>query len=156
MMKEVERIWEFVKENYPVDESRVHASGFSGGGRAAQASAYNFTSMFAVIAPSPQFFATDATDEQWADLEKVGMPLICIAGKYDRYFPVQSNQDIVNVQHWLAVNGVAEQDITLENIILRMSYADNTVSETGLSFENTYTEQLDGTDWYIGGSVYTE
>ena len=150
MMEEVERIWNYVKENYPVDESRVYASGFSGGGRATQVAAYTFTSMFAAIAPSPQFFDTDGAEDQWEALEEVGMPIVCISGEYDRYMPVRTEDQIANVQHWLKVNGVEEQDITLENIILRTSYADQAIASTGLPFENTYIEQMDGTDWYIG------
>lgn len=150
MMEEVARIWDYVRNNYPVDESRVYCSGFSGGGRATQVAAYTYQSMFAAIAPSPQFFVTNATDSQWTELEKIGMPLVCVAGFYDKYMPVRTQGQIDNVQHWLKVNGVAPKDITLENIILRSTYTDKSEALAGLPFDKTDTIQLDGCDWYEG------
>lgn len=150
IVEEVERIWAYVSEHYPVDPSRVYISGFSGGGRYTQTVAYELTSMFAAIAPSPQFFMIDATDDQWAELEEIGMPIVCVSGFYDKSFPVNEQPFIDNVIHWWTVNGVEQRALTFEDIVMRTSSEDKAMALTGLPYDQTRIERYDGSYWYIG------
>ena len=153
MADEVMRIWAFVRENYPVDLSRVYTAGFSGGGRAAQVLAFRNPTMFAAIAPSPQFFVVDAKEAEWAALEKVGCPVVCASGAYDRYLPVRKESWNDNIRHWLHVNGInnaAAEAMNLESNLLRTSYADPAVAKSGIPFPTARIERHDGCDWYVG------
>lgn len=150
IVEEFERIWEIVKAEYPVDESRIYASGFSKGASQTQQLAFAYPEVFAAIAPSPSFVGAQGTDEQWAALEEIGMPLVMIGGLFDFAFPLDSEGKIEATQNWMTVNGIEDQGMSISDALARSQMKDKAIARTGIPFETTYTEIHDGTQWYIG------
>ena len=69
ILEDVPRMMETLKENYPVDESRIYAVGFSAGGAAAINLALEYPTLFAAIAPGgcdiTGFGRFPGTDARW-------------------------------------------------------------------------------------------
>lgn len=79
-------IYQEVKASYPVDESRVYATGSSAGANASKELAVNYPDLLAAIAPlDASAGLANGTDEQRAELQANGMPMIFVVGTADKY-----------------------------------------------------------------------
>lgn len=154
IVEDIPTMMEELRANYPIDESRIYAVGYSLGGVASITLALNYPTMFAAVAPGGTslggFGWELGTDEQWAALKDKGMPFINLYGSLDffAYYP-QKPGDLpaTYYQRWLDVNGVdfvaydPEKDYAASEEYMER--------ETGVDFMEI-TKKVYETDCHIG------
>lgn len=148
----VPEIMEVLRAEYPIDETRVYATGFSMGGLATINSVLQYPEIFAGAAPTGAslsgFRGQIGTDEQWANIANYGMPIcnFCGSADYIRQYPLNANTAI-SYQKWLDING-----IDFDAIIDGYDYASSTdylEHNVHASFMSSYTKPYQS-DFYFG------
>lgn len=76
-----------VTEKYPVDKTRVYATGTSAGGMASVSIAVAHPELIAAIAPNDIAPSLSATEEQLAKLRETVVPMNFTTGLADKYYP---------------------------------------------------------------------
>ena len=163
IVEEIPRIIEILKaENYPIDWSRVYATGFSKGGMATQTVALAYPELFAAVAPGgsgPMGVSEDAQpiasgSLQWTfpaeafDVD-VTVPVLFFAGSCDA-MPI----DTTAVNYWITLAGANAPEITDEliaNVAANSGYGVERL--TGLQYQTLAqmeVRQYDGQYYYIG------
>lgn len=80
-------MYEKVTGAYPVDKTRVYASGTSMGGMASVSIAVAYPELIAAIAPNDIAPSLTATGEQLARLKELAVPMQFTTGLADKYYP---------------------------------------------------------------------
>lgn len=151
LTEEVDRILETLRADYPIDESRIYATGFSLGGRSTVNQLMKHPNLFAAVGVGGQHtYGVSIVDEEWAALKET--PMITMAGTCDRnnHFPYgqKGAGQIEGLNRWLALNGI-DDSFTEEECI---DIADHSpyVAERklGLTSDNTCIQYYDGTQYY--------
>ena len=168
IVEEIPRIIETLKaEEYPIDWTRVYATGFSKGGMATQNVALAFPGLFAAVAPGgcgPMGIAEDAAEIasgalnrtfQASAFENAGtLPVLFFAGSCDA-MPIASTA----VNAWTALAGANAPEMTEElftNIAANSGYGVERL--TGLQYQTLGQMEVrvyDGQYYYIG-SYYND
>ena len=82
IVEEVQRIMEVLREEYPIDESRVYVTGFSKGGQATEEVVVACPELFAAAAPG----GAPMKDYDTSAIQKAieyQVPVLAYAGMYD-------------------------------------------------------------------------
>jgi hypothetical protein len=169
ILEEVPRILKILHDkNYPIDDSRIYASGFSKGGLATMRVGMNYPEIFAAIAPggirptgvvgdndaalnavTPNMGFTSKMFEQVALLK---MPVLFFGGTCDN-MPLSAN-----VENWIKISGALAPEVTAQTIEKMTSQSGYGVERmTGLQFnlDQMKIVPMDGTYYYMG-SYYNE
>ena len=80
-------IYGTVTENYPVDKTRVYATGTSAGGMASVSFAVAYPELIAAIAPNDIAPSLSAAEEQLSKLRELVVPMNFTTGLADKYYP---------------------------------------------------------------------
>ena len=80
-------MYEAVKEAYPVDKTRVYATGTSMGGMASVNIAVAYPELIAAIAPNDIGPSLNVSEEQLARLKELVVPMNFTTGLADKYYP---------------------------------------------------------------------
>ncbi len=164
ILEEIPRILDILREkNYPIDESRIYATGFSKGGMATMRAGMNFPEMLAAIAPGGAGPASVVgendealnavgpslgfTAEQYANAAKYTLPVLFFGGTCDN-MPINSN-----AKNWIGITGAVAPEITDETVANTTANSGYGVERmTGLNYDLDGMEirALDGTYYYIG------
>jgi poly(3-hydroxybutyrate) depolymerase len=169
ILDEVPRILKILHEkNYPIDESRIYATGFSKGGAATMRVGITYPETFAAIAPGGAGPASIVgendkaltqmgpnlgfTASQYANAAKFKMPVLFFGGTCDN-MPLSAN-----AANWIGISGAIAPRVTEEtvaNVIAHSGYGVERM--TGLQFDLDKMKilPLDGTYYYVG-SYYNE
>jgi len=169
ILEEVPRILDILREkDYPIDESRIYATGFSKGGAATMRVGIAYPDIFAAIAPGgaqpARLVVEDAKAltemgpslgcpaSQYANAAKYKMPVLFFGGTCDN-MPLSAHAG-----NWIGISGAIAPEVTEEsvgNITARSGYGVERM--TGLQFDLDEMEivPLDNT-WYYIGSYYNE
>ncbi|MCD8338580.1 MAG: hypothetical protein LUD18_15180 [Lachnospiraceae bacterium] len=156
----IEEVLDFLKENYPVDETRVYSTGLSAGGNKSYELASSVPELFAAVTPcgQPVLFNGSASVE---DVSAIGgVAIYNLVGQYDAFshYPftvsgwLTSEEKIEGFNKWLEANNlVYEEELTAEKIESLYGNSDDVViSNTGVDFPTTYTIEADGTEFWTG------
>jgi hypothetical protein len=169
ILEEVPRILAILRnEGYPIDESRIYATGFSKGGMATMRVGMEYPGLFAAIAPGgmgaagivesseenngrmmPSFGFTEG---QYSIAAKYRLPVLFFGGTCDN-MPLSAN-----ASHWIGITGAVAPKVTEETVADITAHSGYGVERmTGLQFSLDEMEirLLDGTYYYIG-SYYNE
>lgn len=155
---ETDRILEVLKEEYPIDESRIYGAGFSLGGRTVVAEAIRTPGRFAAINVGGQHLAGVKdiedfySDEQWAAVKD--LPVIQMSGteEMNMKFPygIQGEIQIDAINKWFEVDGI-DHEVSLEMCEELVNSSDSIVEQKlGLAFDEESVQYLDGTQYYTG------
>lgn len=160
----LEEILNEAKKMYPIDESRIYASGFSYGGWASNRLGNQRTNIFAAVGPcgctiDNAYIAGDSDDREplppfdgvyRAQVPATYMPIINIYGNYDgERFPfynfsgkrfglstMETPDDIINgINHWARVNKAAE--INVKDVLALKGQADISEAERDIGLPLT-------------------
>ena len=147
ILEEIPRIMEVLRADYPIDESRIYAVGFSKGGMATQNVALNYPELFAAVAPGGSGpVAMDSALVEKAS--EYGMP-VCFFGGTSDSMPLTS----VDVNNWIKMSGAIAPEYTEEFMTqLRSMSPYGTERLTGMQYGLDKMEilPLDSTYYYIG------
>lgn len=153
--EEMDRILEILREEYPIDESRIYATGFSLGGRSTVLQALHYPNMFAAIGVGGQHLAgvsgeSTIPEEKWDALKET--PVIQMAGTNDRnhHFPYGQKGDtqIDALNRWFDINGI-DWEFTAEECLEIADTSENLAErKLGLKSDDTYIQYYDGTQYY--------
>lgn len=164
IVEEIPRIMEELKENYPIDESRIYCVGFSKGAVGTMVAASHYPELFAAVAPGgchPSLFAGGSADSEMfktmfipADSEvwesQTKLPIINLYGTCDQG-PVEVGDELYTLNHFLNTAGCKE--VTDEVIEAGLKSDDAAKQVAGIDFDTTETRVLEGTNYYIGDLV---
>lgn len=146
-----------IEEGYPIDRSRVYATGSSAGGNASMSQAQSDVKWLAAIVPmdQPPEFRNGISDEAYNDFITYKMPMMFIGGWQDKYHQLDGHDDGTELkggrsfmgfmteedcEKWnllLDCFGVEGYDLTLEQKLANVQYSLNVVENyTGLWFEH--------------------
>lgn len=163
IVEEIPRIMGILRENnYPVDETRIYATGFSKGGRATQNVALAYSELFAACAPGGMYpfgvdesagaitsgaisnsFTREAFDNAYT------MPTLFFGGTSDR-MPINTTA----VNEWLKLSGAVAPEYTDELFAFIASKSAYSVERmTGLSYQTLGQMEIrhyDGQNYFIG------
>lgn len=158
---EFPRIMAALKEKgYPVDWSRVYASGFSSGSDATETIGACWPEMVAAVAPMPGSNAMfnslcRVTKEYYEKCLPLQLPVIFVGGLADfgdrHPYPDQEcfdnftiwMQEIAKVRDYPAIDLAQSKQLTAET-------NDPVVKAIGLKFHKTWTEHFEERDWHFG------
>ncbi len=153
-------IYDFVRENYPVDITRVYSVGLSAGGNASYRLASSCPEIFAAITACGQPVVYNGSADPESVSEIGGVAIYNLVGEYDAFghYPftvdgfLTSEQKIEGFNSWVtADNLVCEEELTAEKIEeLYHQSEDVVISNTGVDFPVTYTFEADGTEFWTG------
>lgn len=172
-IEEFDRILTELKENYPIDESRIYACGFSKGGYVVQNLANAYPEVLAGVASggnvahSPNAWTPGEvegewvtfTDEEIAALAEKNMPFMDYSGTFDsNNYPISvaSHMDdpeekIAGYNLWLNATGAVGEELTIEKSEEITANSDDVVEQhIGIDFTNTEVRVLNDTNYYIG------
>ncbi|MDO4548369.1 MAG: hypothetical protein Q4D04_09745 [Clostridia bacterium] len=157
-------IYEQVKADYPIDETRVYATGSSAGAAASKNLAAAYPEMLAAIAPldaAPGFGEGD--EESRAKISEIEMPMIFIVGTADKYNNHQLGASTWNpntVVQWnqlLSMQGHDDYQVTPEQSRALIDDSLNIVEHlAGLRAENSYVRHYDNTRIYMNSFTNDE
>ena len=144
----VPEIMEVLRAEYPIDETRIYASGFSMGGYATLSNALTYPDLFAAIAPTGTALTGRNEEDEavWLNLAKYRMPVINFCGSADRMYPL-SESSAVLYRKWLSADGI-EFDAVQEGYDYASS-EDYLERCAGASFMSWYTKPYQS-DFYFG------
>lgn len=168
VVEEVERILSVIKEEYPVDESRIYCTGFSKGGLASYNVAVSMPTAIAAIAPGGRLFGaqfdlpngSSLTDEQIETISALGgMPVCAFGGTKESTVSAggvwTDENRIAGYNSWCKANNCVTEELTLDIVTeLSENSTDEFYKTTGANVTDTEVITLD-TDYYIG-NVYNE
>lgn len=158
--EEVARIMEVLRTEYPIDESRIYAAGYSLGGRSTVRETIKNPNLFAAITVGGHNLGGirqgDASytfsDEEWDALEET--PVLQLDGDNEMRVKLPYGYDITGedainaLNRWFTINGIDRQ-VTLEEC---QEIVDTTEDEAqkkiGLGADAIYTQYYDGTEYY--------
>ena len=163
IVEEIPRILETLRrENYPMDERRIYAAGFSKGGMAAQTVALAYSDVFAAVAPGG--CGTLGTDANAAPIRSGSlgwsfrpeafesaypMPVLFFGGSCDS-MPI----DTASVKDWIDLAQANAPEMTASWFSGDASASKNDVERfTGLQYQaeaQMEIRQYDGQNYYIG------
>lgn len=106
-------MYEYVVANYPVDLTRVYASGTSMGGIASINFAAAYPKLVAAIAPNDISVSVNLTDEQVASLQETLVPMNFTTGLADKYHPYPISS-VDGYNRLLSVFGMDDYAMTAE------------------------------------------
>lgn len=169
ILEEVPRILGILHEKgYPVDDSRIYATGFSKGGAATMRVGMAYTDIFAAIAPGGANAASVVgendealntmgpslgfTASQYANAAKYKLPVLFFGGTCDN-MPLSANTG-----NWIEITGAIAPEVTEETVADIVAHSGYGVERmTGLQFKLNEMQiiPLDDTYYYIG-SYYNE
>lgn len=152
-------IYQDVKAAYPVDETRVYATGSSMGAMASKSLAANYPNLLAAIAPldiCPGF--SEGTDVQRAAVQENGLPMIFMVGTADKYgIEMIGFTEFINfntVEEWnalLKLQGYEEYAITAEESADMAANSANAIERlTGRRVQSTQTINYENTRIHVG------
>ncbi len=169
ILDEVPRILNILREKgYPIDETRIYASGFSKGGAATMQVGINYPDLFAAIAPGGANPASEVgendetlkamgpnmgfTAEQFKNAAKYKMPVMFFGGTCDN-MPLSAN-----AANWIKISGAVAPDVTKETVANITAHSGYGVERmTGLQFNLDQMEIKANDDtYYYTGSYYNE
>ncbi len=164
-------IFETVAEEYPIDRSRVYASGSSAGGRASKLLAATYPTMLAAVAPLDNAPVYNGTEEQLEESEKYGLAVISIGGLQDKYyrFNLQQGVDETYDRHaeildgtdgWnrmLRACGIEGYELTPEQVRENRDYSTELIPAlTGYEYENTTIDHRTNSRTYVSTITNTD
>lgn len=154
--EEMDRILEILREEYPIDESRIYAAGFSLGGRSTVLQTVHYPNLFAAIGVGGQHLAgTSGSSEPISEEESAALketPVIQMAGMNDRnhHFPYgqkgETQTDSLN--RWFEINGIDWEFTPEECLEIADTSEDLAERKLGLKSDSTYIQYYDGTEYY--------
>jgi hypothetical protein len=156
---------EILKNGYPVDESRIYATGYSAGSDATGALTCTWPEMIAAVSPNPggNLFAKGRWYRDESSYEKnrnLRMPLICVGGTMDggdRY-PFTQEEHFTNFNIWMqTIVKVPEYEkMTLVKSRELAEYSSDPAKKAfGFNFQHTFVIHMEGIDWF-GGEYHGE
>lgn len=169
ILEEVPRILDILRQkNYPIDETRIYATGFSKGGAATMRVGLAYPDIFAAIAPGgaqpARLVAEDDkaltemgpslgfTANQYANAAKYKLPVLFFGGTCDN-MPLS-----MHAGNWIGISGAKAPEVTEEsvgNIIARSGYGVERMTGLQFNLDEMDIVPLDDT-WYYIGSYYNE
>ena len=153
--EEMDRILEILRSDYPIDESRMYATGFSLGGRSTVLQTLHYPNMFAAIGVGGQHLAgvsgqSTIEEEKWEALKET--PVIQMAGMNDRnhHFPYgqKGETQIDSLNRWFDINGIDWEFTQEECLEIADTSEDIAERKLGLKSDDTYIQYYDGTEYY--------
>ncbi len=155
---DMDAIWAELQANYPMDESRVYATGFSLGGRSTVLQATRTPNRYAALGVGGQHLAGSNSvnapipDETWNAMKET--PVIAIAGTMDRnnHFPYgQKNALQTNsLNTWFRINGIDRSFTQAECQSIAANSTNLVERKLGLTADEEYIQYFDGNEHYTG------
>lgn len=169
ILEEVPRIMNILREKgYPIDESRIYATGFSKGGAATMRVGINYPEMIAAIAPGGAHPASKVaendkalnemgpslgfTAKQYENVAKYKLPVLFFGGTCDN-MPLTAN-----AQNWIDISGAIAPEVTEETVTNITEHSGYGVERmTGLQFDLDQMEiKAQDDTYYYTGSYFNE
>jgi hypothetical protein len=156
---------EILRKGYPVDESRIYATGYSAGSDATGVLACAWPEMLAAVSPNPggNLFAKGRWYLDESSYEKnrnLRMPLICVGGTMDggdRY-PFSQEEHFSNYNIWMETivkaPGYGKMTLAKSRELVENS-GDPAKRAFGFDFQRTFVTHIEGIDWF-GGDYHDE
>lgn len=150
-----------VKSEYPVDSTRVYATGSSAGGMASKAFAAAYPEEVAAIAPMDIGWTFNERDGDAAALSEIVMPMIFITGTADMYNSLPTgNTELSSYDGWntlVTMQGFEDYTITeAESIALVEDSLNILEHETGLRLPDPEIRHYVNNRAFISRFVNTE
>ena len=159
-LEEFDRIFDYIKVNYPIDETRIYTTGFSKGGRVSAHLALERSNIIAAAVANgtdaaAQFMTEDGelqltgpqalTPEDFAQAENA-VPLQIWGGDCDVYhaMPYTVDYKVNAVNEWLTLYGHEA------NQVLGAESSNDVESKIGLTFDEVEIRNQDMANSYIG------
>ncbi len=156
---EVDRIMEILREEYPIDESRIYAAGYSLGGRSTVREAVKHPNMFASITVGGhnlggirQGETYSFAEEEWDALNET--PILQLDGEHEMRIKLPYGYDVTGedspnaLNRWFEINGI-DREVTLEECQEIVNTTDDYAQKMlGLEADEIYTQYYDGTAFY--------
>ncbi len=159
IVEEVQRIMEVLREEYPIDESRVYVTGFSKGGQATEEVVVACPELFAAAAPG----GAPMKDYDTSAIQKAieyQVPVLAYAGMYDmgEMYPLGKTNDswaarwkTRGFMDWMQIAGAQGEEVTVDGSRELAESAEDIVErKLGADFTETEVLELDGTQYYKG------
>ena len=155
----VQRMLEELKEDYPVDESKIYITGNSMGGLATLNNGWANPETFAGIAPFGIGVQNYLSVAQTAKVAKLKMPVMYLYGTMDCYhsLPVSEcalkplDEGVAELNALLTAEGCVFDEITEESVLdLAVNGKDVLTKTSGIQFPYTSEETYEDTTYYIG------
>jgi hypothetical protein len=151
---------EILKKGYPVDESRIYASGYSAGSDATGVLTCVWPEMIAAVSPNPggNLFAKGRwymDESSYGKNRNLRMPLICVGGTMDggdRY-PFTQEEHFKNFNIWMQIIVKVpeyERMSLAKSQELTEHSSDPAKKAFGLDFPKTFITRMEGIDWFGG------
>ena len=165
-LEEFDRIMDVLREEYPIDETRIYTTGFSKGGRVSQRLAFERPDVITAAVSNgvkakklfDQFvegIPGHTLDEYEFDY---AVPIAFYGGEFDHNWPManETEEEIEAVNNWLTIHGhEASQSVDLSHNLRRFS-DDMSEKKMGLQFDQTSTIHEDGIDYWVGEFINEE
>lgn len=156
---EVDRIMETLRAEYPIDESRIYAAGYSLGGRSTVRETIKHPNMFASVTVGGHDLGGIRqgndyvfTDEEWDALEET--PILQLDGdnemrlKLPYGYSVTEDIATTALNRWFKINGI-DREVTFEECKEIADTSEDTAQrKIGLDADDIYTQYYDGTEFY--------
>ena len=155
----VQKLLAELKEDYPVDESRIYITGNSMGGLTTLNNGWAYPETFAAIAPFGIGAQNNLTEEQTAKIAEVKMPINYLYGTMDCYhsFPITEcgmkdvDTGVAEINALLSADDCVFEELTVEEAQKLVAESDDPVKQvTGLNYTYTWSEELDDTTYHFG------
>lgn len=156
---EIERIMGILREEYPIDESRIYGAGYSLGGRSTVRETIKNPNLFAAITVGGhnlggirQGAEYTFTDEEWDALKET--PVLQLDGDNEMRVKLPygygvTGEDATNaLNRWFRINEI-DREVTLEECQKIVDTTEDTAQrKLGLEADEIYTQYYDGTKYY--------
>lgn len=163
---EFPRILDAVSRNYPIDESRIYAAGYSAGSDATGVLACAYPDILAAVSPDPggNLFAKGRwyTDpDSYARNQPFRLPLICVGGTMDggdRY-PLTEPEHLANFNIWMKhiAKVAGYEPITMAESRALVEGSEDAVKRAfGFDFHRSFSAAMEGLDWLFGDFLGTD
>lgn len=149
-------MYQAVTAAYPVDKSRVYATGTSAGGMASVSLAVAYPELVAAIAPNDIGPSLNADGEKLAKLKELGMPMNYTTGLADKYNPYPV-KNVDGYNRLLSAFGFEAYAVSAEESAALVSDSMNILERaTGLSFPNVELVKYVNNRLYVADFVNDE
>lgn len=157
---DMDSIMETLRKEYPIDESRIYAAGYSMGGRSTVRETIKHPNLFAAITVGGHNLggirqgntAYTFSEEEWGALNET--PVLQLDGdnemrvKLPYGYDVTGEDAIKGLNHWFEVNKL-DRRATLEECQEIVDTTEDTAQKKlGLDADEIYTQYYDGTEYY--------
>lgn len=155
-LTEFDRILDFMKQNYSIDESKVYTAGFSKGGATSQLLALQRPDVLAAAASCGMPAGSSPTERLRTDdfmYASAGIPMLFFGGDEDGVvdpFPLDLDYTIRGANGFMAINGITGKLQTEEDCAKLVKSGDDVEKAIGLPCDKKESVEADGATYHIG------